>query len=90
MTDKNKIPEPERSSGNEVGCNGLLADKDLKFSHVNRFYTARHKSGDVGARPTKDGYFPTWRTSEDGIWEYVTERYATRTGAANRAISYFS
>jgi hypothetical protein len=30
MTDKNKIPQPERSSGNEVECNGLLADCDLK------------------------------------------------------------
>ena len=90
MNDKNTNTKPEHSQRNEVGCNDLLAEKDLKFSHVNRFYTARYKSGDVGARPTKDGYFPTWRTSEDGIWEYVTERYATRTGAANRAISYFS
>jgi len=31
MTDKNKTPEPERSSGNEVGCNGLLGKDDLKL-----------------------------------------------------------
>ena len=30
MTDKNKIPEPERSSGNEVGCYGLLARKKMQ------------------------------------------------------------
>ena len=30
MTDKNKIPEPERSSGNEVACNDLLAELSQK------------------------------------------------------------
>ena len=32
MTDKNKIPEPEPSSGNEVGRNDLLSNEDLAFN----------------------------------------------------------
>ena len=30
MTDKNKTPEPERSSGNEVECSDLLAESNQR------------------------------------------------------------